>query len=153
PLALLAIAYADSGAFEKYYELKLSLALLTPVTYEDHLFMGVAESFEKPERGLAAMDEAIRRRDSSVSRALRARSRDLAAMGTGNLADAEMAVEDTRIAVTMLPGDPFALAQSVMANLVAAGIYQQNGRTEEHKAALGRARVGVQALKQVRHVP
>ena len=69
------------------------------------------------------------------------------------MADAEMAVEDAQIAVTMLPGDPFALAQRVMANLVAAGIYQSTGRTEEHKAALGRALRDVQALEPVRHVP
>jgi len=153
PLALLASACADSGAFERYYELMHNLALLTPVTYEDHLFMGQVESFERPDRGLAAMDEAIRHRDSSVARALRAKSRSLAAMSTGNLDYAESAVEDARIAVTMLPGEPFALAQSAMANLVAAGIYEQSGRTEEKKAALERARRDVQALEKVRHVP
>lgn len=153
PLALLAAACADFGAFERYYELMLSLTNLTPVTYEDHLFTGVAESFERPERGLVAMDEAIRRRDSSVARALRARSRSLAAMGSGNAPDAEMAVEDARIATAMLPGEPFALAQSVMANLVAAGIYEHDGRTQEQEAALGRARREVHALESVRHVP
>jgi serine/threonine protein kinase len=152
-LALLACACADFGAFERYYQLASELKALSPVTYEDYLFTGLAESFERPERGLAAMDEAIRRRDSSVARALRARSRLLAAMGTGNLADAESAVEDARIAVAMLPGEPFALAQSVMANLVAAGIYEQNGRPEEKKAALDRARREVQALEPLRHVP
>jgi tetratricopeptide (TPR) repeat protein len=151
--ALLAAACADFGAWERYYELIRSPTLPTPVTYEDYLFTGVAESFENPERGLVAMDEAVRRRDSSVARALRARSRSLAAMGNGNAADAEMAVEDARIAVSMLPGEPFAQAQSVMANLVAAGIYENNGRTEEQKAALGRARREVNALERVRDVP
>lgn len=153
PLALLAAACADFGAFDRYYALLSQLTHLTPVTYEDYLYTGAAESFEKPERGLVAMDEAIRRRDSSVARALRARSRSLAAMGTANPADAEMAVEDARIAVTMLPGDPFALAQSVMANLVAAGIYEQSARPEERKAALARARLAVQALEPMRDVP
>src|SRR5262245_49261184 len=73
--ALLTSAYAEFGAFERYYESARSLKALTPVTYEDLLFTGTAESFESPERGLVAMDEAIRRRDSSVARALRARSR------------------------------------------------------------------------------
>jgi tetratricopeptide (TPR) repeat protein len=149
----LAAACGDFGAFERYYEIMSQLTQLTPITYEDSLFLGVAESFEKPERGLAAMDEAIRRRDSSVARALRARSRSLAAMGNGNPADVETAVEDARIAVAMLPGDPFALSQSVMANLVAADIYGQSGRSGEKEAALARARFAVQALERVRHVP
>ena len=153
PLALLAAACADFGAFDRYYALVSTLPRLTPVTYEDHLFMGLAESFEKPDRGLAAMDEAIRRRDSSVARALRSRSRSAAAMGSGNLADAESAIEDARIAVTMLPGEPYALAQGVMANLVAAGIHEQNGRREERKAALDRARREAQLLEKTRQVP
>lgn len=150
PLALLAAASADFGAFDRYYELAATLPQLTPVTYEDHLFMGLAESFEKPERGLVMMDEAIRRRDSSVARALRSRSRSSAAMGSGNAADAETAIEDARIAVTMLSGEPYALSQSVMANLVAAGIY---GNGEEKKAALDRARREVQVLERFRQLP
>jgi tetratricopeptide (TPR) repeat protein len=152
PLALLAASSADFGAFERYYELAATLPQLTPATYEDHLFMGLAESFEKPERGLAMMDEAIRRRDSSVARALRSRSRSSAAMGSGSVADAETAIEDARIAVTMLPGEPYALSQSVLANLVAAGIFG-NDRVEEKKAALDRARREVQVLERFRQVP
>lgn len=153
PLALLAAAHSDFGAFERYYELMVHLATLNPVTYEDHLFMGLAESFEKPERGLVAIDEAIRRRDSSVARALRARARYLAAMGNGNAADASKAVEDARIAVAMLPNDPFARAQSAMANLVLAGICEQEGKKEEQQAALNNAGRDVQNLEKLRHVP
>ncbi|HEY3244718.1 MAG TPA: protein kinase [Phycisphaerae bacterium] len=153
PHALLAAACGDFGLFERYYELMLALPKLQIVSYEDYLFSGLAESFEKPDRGLVAIDEALRRRDSSVARALRARARSLAAMGNGNPADAELAVEDARIAVAMLPDNPFALAQSVMANLIAAGTYQQLGRTEEQKSALSRAGREVQALEKLSHVP
>jgi len=45
------------------------------------------------------------------------------------------------------------LAQSVMANLIAAGTYQQLGRTEEQKSALSRAGREVQALEKLSHVP
>src|SRR5262249_20942173 len=143
-LALLASACADFGSFERYYELMGEMKVVSPVTYEDFLFMGLAESFERPERGLVAVDEAIRRHDSSVPRALRARARSLAALGNGNPAAAELAVEDARIAVAMLPGEPFAQSQAIMANLVAAGNYEQHGRLEERLAALDRARGGVQ---------
>lgn len=153
PLALLAAACSEFGAFERYYELMSGLTALNLVTYEDFLFTGLAESFERPERGLVAIDEAIRRRDSSVARSLRARAHSLAAMGNGNLADAELAVEDARIAVTMLPGQPFALAQSVVASLVASGLYEQQGRTQELRATLARARGEVEALERVRQVP
>jgi hypothetical protein len=74
-------------------------------------------------------------------------------MGNGNPADAEIAVEDARIAKAMLPGEPFALAQSVTANLVAAGIYEHLGRVEERRAALGQARRDAEALEGVGHVP
>jgi tetratricopeptide (TPR) repeat protein len=153
PKALLTAACVDFGDYERYYRLMSDLTALAPVTYEDYLFTGVAESFERPDRGLAAMDEAIRRRDSSVARALRSRARAFAAMGNGNPADAEIAVEDARIAKAMLPGEPFALAQSVTANLVAAGIDERLGRFEERRAALERARRDAEALERVRHVP
>jgi serine/threonine protein kinase len=153
PRALLAAAYSDFGDFNRYYGLLPGLSTLPLVSYEDYLFAGMVESFEKPERGLAAMDEAIRRRDSSVARALRSRARLLHAMGTGSLPDAELAIEDARIARSMLPGDPFALAQNVMAHIVAAGIHAEQGRTLEQRQALDQAARSVRELEAHREVP
>jgi tetratricopeptide (TPR) repeat protein len=153
PRALLGAACQDFGYPERYYELLADLDGLTAVTAEDYLFKGLVQSLESPDRGLAAMDEAIRRRDSSVARALRARARASVAMGTGNPSDAVLALEDARVAKAMLPDNPFALAQCVFAHLVAVGAFERHDRRDEQRAALAHAARDVQALERVRHLP
>src|SRR4051794_19534805 len=81
----------------------------TPRPPRLYLFKGLVEALEGKsspkgysEEGLAALDDAIDLRDSSVARAVRARARAYVAMGTGDPADAGRAVEDVQVAKAML---------------------------------------------------
>jgi tetratricopeptide (TPR) repeat protein len=153
PYALLTATCSDFGYYERHYKLLAGLDALAPVSADDYLFNGLAQSSEDPKKGLMTMDESIRRRDLPMARAIRARARAFMAMATGDLSDAGLAVEDALVAKAMLRDNAFALAQSVFAHLVAAGAFDQHGRREEQRAALAQAGRDVQALDRVRHLP
>jgi hypothetical protein len=99
------------------------------------------------------MDEAVRRRDSSVMRALRTDARANHALFTGDVRDADLALEDAHVAKSMLPGNALVLARSVFAHLVAASIYDNGGRPADHERALAQAKRDVQELKQFTSSP
>jgi serine/threonine protein kinase len=128
------------------------LESLSPITPEDYLFKGLVEvSFTFSHgTGLQDLDEALRQLpDSSVVRVIRAEARANRAMDSGDLRDAELALEDAQVARAMLPGNPLALARSVYAQIVAAGIYEDLGRTDDRNHMLAGAQRDVKELDQL----
>src|SRR5262249_4800666 len=91
-------------------------------------------------------DEALRRRKSSIARLVRTDLQWNLATRTGRLEDAERAVADARDGKSLLPGHPLALANSVTANLLAAGAYQEAGQEEKAKDARRQAAYDPQEL-------
>jgi hypothetical protein len=74
-------------------------------------------------------------------------------MGTGDLSLARLAIEDAQIAKAMLRDDnPFALAQSVIAHLVAAGVCEDRS-LGERKAFVEQATRDALALEPMRNLP
>jgi hypothetical protein len=127
------------------------LESLSPITPEDYLFKGFVEvSFmSSSSTGLEDLDEALRRwPDSSVVRVIRAEARTNRAMDSGDLRDADLALEDAQVARAMLPGNPLARARSVYAQLVAAAIYEELGRTEDRNRVIAGAQRDVKELEQ-----
>jgi tetratricopeptide (TPR) repeat protein len=155
--ALLALAYAygaeGAEVVERLERLLQEAGQLSPITAEDYLFLGQAQAEYDPVAGLRMLDEAIRRRDSSVARLIRAEARTWRAMDTANPVDAEAAVEDAVVAKNMLPDSPIALAASVRAHLVAASAYEAAGQPERRRAVLEQAGRDAKALERFSDVP
>jgi tetratricopeptide (TPR) repeat protein len=134
--AMLVAARYHTGDFELAMEALEKVERLEPVTPEDFIFKGYAESFEDPPRGLATLDEAVRRRKSPLAMLMRSHARAINAWDTGKTTLAEQAVEDAAFARVMLGENPYALVTSLQAHLVAAVCYQrikQTDKYEEHR--------------------
>jgi hypothetical protein len=107
----------------------------------------------RSERGLQTLDEGIRRHDSILARATRLEARANRAMVTGKVDDAELALQDAQVARSMLAGNPLVLARSVLAHLVAAGIYEAQGRSRDKERMLAQARPMVEELTRFSATP
>ena len=144
--ALLAAAYEEEGLWGQHYTTLAECEKLTPEAPEDYLFMGFAESILDPERGLKAMDEAVRRRPSAIALSLRAAARTSRAEDTANPADAESAMADVDALKGLMRDDALVLRESVYARLAAASAYEATGQPQKREAVLAQARRDVLAL-------
>jgi serine/threonine protein kinase/Tfp pilus assembly protein PilF len=144
--AALAQAYSDGHRLDLYYESLAGLDRLPAVTPEDYLLKGQAIALLDPGQALPLLDRAIRRRDSSVARLVRAQVLTEQASVTGDPADAERALADASVARAMLPGTPVPLARSAYANLTAHALYDERGQPARARAALEQARRDAEAL-------
>jgi predicted Zn-dependent protease len=152
--SLLAQAYNEDGEWYRYFAMMEEIEPLSPSSPEDFLYKGMVQSNGYPPQGLALMDEAVRRRDTGVSRLLRAAARANQAQNTGDPADLPRAVEDALIAKSMLPGNPAALDQHLWTQMVAALIFREEGMDERRNAALREAKEDAEALSAFPgHVP
>jgi tetratricopeptide (TPR) repeat protein len=145
--ATLAEAYFSARRHDRHYEALQGLDQLAATTAEDLLFKGRALSHLDPQQALLVVEEAVRRRDSSVARLIRAEVRIKQAQSTGEPRDAEQALEDVRVATALLPGNPVALLNSVWAYLTAAALYEEHGQREKSQAALEEAGRDARALE------
>jgi tetratricopeptide (TPR) repeat protein len=137
--AVLALACYHSGWFSRFEQLAGELDTMTPDTPEDFLFKGQVEAIIRPERALRTLAEALRQRDSFVARSVCAEARGFVALFTDDPGVAELAVEDAQISKRLLLGNPFALARSVHAHLIAAGVFEATGQPGKSRAALEQA--------------
>jgi hypothetical protein len=151
--SMLTLAYANTSQLRPLDDLSRQLDLLPPISPEDYLFKGQFETTFRPERGLQTLDEAIHRHDSVIARAARCEGRANRALITGSVNDAELALEDAQVARGMLAGNPLVLQRSIYAQLVASGIYEDQGRSEDNKRVLAQARRDVQELRTFAGLP
>ena len=145
--AVLALAFYHSGRFGRFEQLARELDTMTPDTPEDFLFKGHVEAIIRPERALRTLAEALHLRDSFVARSVCAEARGHVALFTDEPGVAELAVEDAQMAKRLLPGNPFALARSVHAHLIAAGVFEVTGQAGKSQAALEQAGRDARALE------
>ena len=151
---MLAVAYAYDGQWDQFGKALVEMELLSPETPEDFLFKGYAEAEHDPERGLRAINEAIRRRPSmTIARLIRAEVHAWHAQEKGDPEEAERAVRETAYARDLLPDNPEAICASLEAQLTAAGVYARVGQPEKRSAALSRAGADAQALEAYPALP
>ncbi|MHC4984313.1 MAG: tetratricopeptide repeat protein [Planctomycetota bacterium] len=74
-------------------------------------------------------------------------------MDTANLKDVELALDDTRTAKSMLPDSPVALAQDLVAHLVAANVYEETQQEAKRNEALAEAEQDAGALQRFARSP
>jgi tetratricopeptide (TPR) repeat protein len=152
--SLLAQAYVADGQGDRSEIIFMdSIEKLPAVTPEDYLFKGDAESWADPARALEDLNEAIRRRDSTISRVLRASARASVAYDTGNIDMAQSSIEDASTAKNMMPGNPFAIGTDLYVHLVAMALFRDAGDNNRADVSLLQAGKDAQVLKQFRALP
>jgi tetratricopeptide (TPR) repeat protein len=144
--AMLARACIEEGQADRWYAMLDDLDASVPVTPEDHLFRGWARAYIDPQRAMEDLDEAVRRRDSSVSRVIRAEVRLQHALETADPDDVASALEDAAIAKGMLPDDLLALVTHLRVHLVAASVFRRHGQEVARAEALAEAERDAGAL-------
>jgi serine/threonine protein kinase len=145
--ALLALVFHHSGLGSRFEQTSVELDRLTPHTPEDFLFQGQVEALLRPERALPTLREAIRRHDSVIARCVRLEACSSLALFTDDPDVAQQALEDAQVAKAMLPGNPVALARSLQAHLIAAGVFTVKGQARRSRAALEQAGRDARALE------
>jgi hypothetical protein len=152
--ALLAQAYTDDGQMNRADTIFIDhIEKLPAVTREDYLFKGCAESWIDPPRGLKTLDEAIRRRDSTIARVLRADARTSLALDTGNVDMAQSAIDDAFVAKGMMPGNPMVIWTDLKAHLFAIVVFREAGEKNRADASLLQAKRDAQELEQFPALP
>jgi serine/threonine protein kinase len=151
--AFLARLYASTGQFQKRDQELRVLDSLQAETPEDFLFKGSSQRFADASKAIKDLDEAIRRHDSPIPRSMRAEIRSAAALDTGSLDDARLALEDVAVAKGMLPANPQTLYASVLAQIAAAAAYEQHGMRGEMDKALASAANDATALRNFDTLP
>jgi serine/threonine protein kinase len=151
--ALLALGYYNSGKMALMTQQWRDLDQMVLSTPEDYLFKGQVEALRHAGASLETLDAAVRRRNSVIARAVRTEARANRALFSGEVRDAELALEDAVVARSMLPNNPFVLVSSVYAQLVAAGIYEDKGQTKDRERVLEQAGRDVQKLKRFTSSP
>ncbi len=150
---LLASSGVWAGRWEVHDRAIEGIEELGPITPEDWLYRGLAESYSDPVRGLETMDKAVLRRESAIARTLRAGVRADYAMETSDAAFVEKAIEDIRAAKAMAPDSPIAHSTGVFVYLIAAGFYEDAAQMERRHAALEEAERDCRALEEHRAAP
>jgi tetratricopeptide (TPR) repeat protein len=151
--SLLAAAYIGAYQLDRYEIIMDSIEKLTAVTPEDYLFKGYAESIYDPPRALKTLNEAIRRRDSTIARGLRASARAAVAQDAGNVDMAQSAIDDAYVAKAMMPGNPISTTVSLLAHLVATGVLRDAGEKDRADASLRQAGRDARELEQSPALP
>jgi serine/threonine protein kinase len=151
--AVLALAYFDAGQMDRFYLDLAKVGAMTPMTAEDHLFLGQATARFLPAQALPLLDRAIEQSDCALARLIRADVRTKYAGMTGLPEDAEQALDDVRVAQALLPGDLAALTASLEAHLTAACSYERHQQLAMRKTAMGRAERDAAALKAFPSLP
>jgi serine/threonine protein kinase len=154
--AALLHAYIDAGRFDEFYDRwnrSHRLSHLTPVTAEDHLYLGRVRAHDRPDEGLPLLDRAVALRDSVLTRLARAVVRIDRARDTGAVADAEAGITDASRALAALPSNPIALSTLLEARLVAANAYRRHGAPDQARQALRDAARDADELKAHPSVP
>ena len=136
--ALLATAYQSNEEHEKSARVAKALPTLQPVTLQDYLLLGQAQSGSDFAMGLATLDEAVQIDKTSVQARLDARPTARGkSHGFWQKGTRGSALEDLRIASELLEPNCYLLGNILQAHLIAATAQELagNDRLREHHLA------------------
>lgn len=151
--SLLAVAYAFAGKHTHYERALREANELTPVTPEDFLFLGHAECQLDTVQGLKTLDEAVRRRPSTLARLLRADALSMQLQDAPHTEQAELAMQDAAVIRRHLPKSYMALRSSFLIHLSAVNVFAEAGDTIRYKIAFERAEREAEELAHYNHLP
>src|SRR5262249_40852153 len=141
-------AYHDASQYDRFYRRFASFRDRHPETAEDYLFLGQVTGWVDPEEALRLLDKAIAMWDSALPRLVHAEVRSHYAQMTGEIEDAKLALDDIKVAQTMLGREPASLTVGLEGRLIAACTYERHKMKSRCQEELERARQDADALGQ-----
>jgi hypothetical protein len=147
--ALLIKAYDANQEREKRVQIESRLLNLRPITLQDYLLLGEAQSHSDFEEAKAILDEAVRQyKSSALARLSRGSVLIYRATESADTDQAELALDDLRIAGELLEPNARLLSRVLAARLVAANAYASVGDMEKRQQHLDQAASTAEALKR-----
>lgn len=135
--ALLAETCSKRARWSRAGTLLARVQELEPSSVEDLLVWGRSLSYHDPLAAIEPLNKAIAKdRQSIVARLIRGDVRTKLAMNSADPTDAQNALEDLRLADSLLDPGPYLLSQLLHANLVAATAYEAAGKPDAEREAL-----------------
>jgi tetratricopeptide (TPR) repeat protein len=148
--ASLAMAYFEDNQWTLYEQTLAQARSLTPVTAEDYLYLGKAESLFHPQEAMQLLDQAILKQ-SVIARLFRADVLVNLARDAGDADLAQQAAQEADRVKEQLPDNPVALRLAVEARTIALYAYELAGQAGQRDAAIAVARKDADALKHFPH--
>jgi tetratricopeptide (TPR) repeat protein len=148
---MLAYAYLMDGQWSAYLDTIRLLDDAEPSTVEDLVFLARARFPINSRNAVDLLDRALEMRRSPIAYLSRAVALGFDALDAQDLSRVETALEDARVAKTLLPGDgPTADLAQIYARLAAVKLYQNAGREAEANRLLERAGENARKLEEYR---
>ncbi len=139
--ALLAEVYARCGLWALSRDYRARALALSPTSVEELILLGRMESYHDATTAEHILDRAVTSdRQNVVARLIRGAIRSGLAYATCTPEHAELALDDLRLAATLLPETPFMLSNRLRAHLIAAAAYDDEGlvdRRDQHRDQAG----------------
>jgi tetratricopeptide (TPR) repeat protein len=145
--SMLAVAYFNDGRHTDYHRALAEATRLTPVTAEDFLFRGYAESGLDSERGLKTLEEAVRRRPSALARLVRTEVLRMNILDEPDPQKAWLAMEDVRVIKRQLSDNAMALSVSILIHRMAYHVFSEFQDPVHRQMALDEGRKDARALE------
>lgn len=147
--ALLIKAYDANQEREKRIKIESGLSSRKPKTLQDYLLLGEAQAYSDFAEARAILDEAVRRyKSSALARLTRGSVLIHRATESADADQAEMALDDLRVASELLEPNARLLSRVLAARLVAATAYESVGDMEKRQKHLDQAALTAAALKR-----
>src|SRR5262249_47931188 len=121
--SMLAVAYGNAARVSDSDRALTEATRLTPLTAEDFLFRGHAESGLDPDRALRSLDEALRRRPTALARLVRIDVLKQSILNAPDPNKARLALEDAQWLKRQLPENALALSQSLKVHLMCYHVF------------------------------
>jgi serine/threonine protein kinase len=151
--ALLTLGYVEAGEFALFTETISQALNLVPVTAEDYLFLGMAESIYHPEKGVQLLETAMQKRGSVIFRLAHAGALTQLARDVGDLDMALQAAREGDLVKQLLPDNPVALRYALQARTIAIHEYRLPSQKSDRDATIALARKDADALKRFPQYP
>ncbi|HVK14353.1 MAG TPA: protein kinase [Gemmataceae bacterium] len=146
---MLAVAHNSAGRLTDYHRALGEAVRLPAVTPEDYLFRGHAESMLDPEGGLRSLDEAVRRRSSSIlARLVRTDVLRLHVTDAPDLERARLALSEVQSIRRQLPETATILSLSVSVHLMCYHVFGEYGQAALRQDALEAGLKDARALER-----
>ena len=146
--SLLAVAFNHSGQQTDSARAITEAMKRTPVTQEDFLFRGHAESTLDPENGLLNLDEAVRKRPSALAHLLRTEALKLQVLIRPDLGKAKLAMEDIQAIKRQFPENAMVLSLHALVHLTCYFVFDDLHEPTLRQAAFTEGKKDVRALER-----
>jgi tetratricopeptide (TPR) repeat protein len=146
--SMLSVALGMHGQHAECNRALAEATRLPAVTPEDYLFRGLAEGGLDPERGLATLEEAVRRRPSALAHLLHCESLRMHVLAHPDVERARRVMDDIRFLKRQLPENAMALSMSIQTHVTCWLVFDELNRPELRQTAFDEGINDARALER-----